>query len=71
MGDDGGGNMQYIQINFYPRPPYGGRPSDWTVWGWSYLISIHVPRMGDDNQKPDKSQKENISIHVPRMGDDY
>ena len=38
----------------------------------SKLISIHVPREGDDVQDAYAKQNyANISIHVPREGDDY
>ena len=35
---------------FYPRPPYGGRPPGASIvhCPLSIVISIHVPRMGDD-----------------------
>ena len=35
------------------------------------LISIHVPRVGDDAGRDHmKRQRPDISIHVPRVGDD-
>ena len=33
-------------------------------------ISIHVPRMGDDEEVSSQIDDLAISIHVPRMGDD-
>ena len=37
----------------------------------NFVISIHVPRMGDDKVKcQEQIVRQNISIHVPRMGDD-
>ena len=34
------------------------------------LISIHVPRWGDDQNDSEERKMAYISIHVPRMGDD-
>ena len=34
------------------------------------VISIHVPREGDDDRHIRKLRKQYISIHVPREGDD-
>ena len=58
--------------NFYPRPPYGGRLCSILCATGERVISIHVPRMGDDAQTaPTLGRAINdISIHVPRMGDD-
>ena len=56
--------------NFNPRPPHGGR------LGFGYrarrqiLISIHVPRTGDDVNTATNTTQGDISIHVPRTGDD-
>ena len=35
-----------------------------------FLISIHVPREGDDSVRFTRAPFEKISIHVPREGDD-
>ena len=35
-------------LDFYPRPPRGGRPGACRQAGATYIISIHVPREGDD-----------------------
>ena len=35
------------------------------------FISIHVPRMGDDEEVSSQIDDLAISIHVPRMGDDH
>ena len=36
------------------------------------MISIHVPREGDDGHTPGNLQRpRKISIHVPREGDDF
>ena len=55
---------------FYPRPPYGGRPPRGVHCPLSIVISIHVPRMGDDRGRNWWFVVYPISIHVPRMGDD-
>ena len=34
------------------------------------MISIHVPREGDDLQRLQRLPRFRISIHVPREGDD-
>ena len=60
----------FQKINFYPRPPYGGRRiyfiaitpqiaflSTSPVWGTTFKVAIFKKRI-------------KISIHVPRMGDD-
>ena len=59
-----------ILINFYPRPPYGGRPCRDDYSPGDVIISIHVPRMGDDPDDDALGATDAISIHVPRMGDD-
>ena len=35
------------------------------------LISIHIPRVGDDGERVKVLIDERISIHIPRVGDDY
>ena len=37
-----------FQLNFNPRPPRGGRPKFLTHLKREIIISIHVPREGDD-----------------------
>ena len=58
-------------INFYPRPPCGGRPWRRCAAAGAPGISIHVPLAGDDHggQRPELDAAE-ISIHVPLAGDD-
>ena len=34
------------------------------------VISIHIPRVGDDLSEYDFTREEAISIHIPRVGDD-
>ena len=72
MGDDPIEAMAAASgLNFYPRPPYGGRPTHFTIFFENGAISIHVPRMGDDRDPPRQgAARLHISIHVPRMGDD-
>ena len=72
MGDDGPRWKTSTRArNFYPRPPYGGRQPGFSIVSPPIIISIHVPRMGDDAAGccagPAAAK---ISIHVPRMGDD-
>ena len=33
-------------------------------------ISIHIPRVGDDEGTETKRDNKRISIHIPRVGDD-
>ena len=35
-----------------------------------YAISIHIPRVGDDDGFKIDSDSKAISIHIPRVGDD-
>ena len=57
--------------NFYPRPPRGGRRKKERRRCRMNRISIHVPRVGDDNlQLAHWCCNRMISIHVPRVGDD-
>ena len=56
--------------DFNPRPPCGGRPLLCTVYSISKLISIHVPRVEDDQADADAQVMADISIHVPRVEDD-
>ena len=58
-------------MHFNPRPPHGGRHYHLDDCGVPIIISIHVPRMGDDGATTFlRLWGEPISIHVPRMGDD-
>ena len=41
----------FNQGNFYPRPPRGGRRTFLVPGGGIFVISIHVPRVGDDARK--------------------
>ena len=57
--------------NFYPRPPRGGRQfRHRSTAQVLLLISIHVPREGDDVCQYGRLNPLQISIHVPREGDD-
>ena len=49
MGDDNDNTaINAVAADFYPRPPYGGRPHARPIIYKVVIISIHVPRMGDD-----------------------
>ena len=37
-----------LGVNFYPRPPRGGRPQKAPVWRFVYSISIHALREEGD-----------------------
>src|SRR5699024_3734265 len=56
---------------FYPRPPRGGRLGTHSNAGADEeIISIHVPRVGDDARPWSSLLVVEISIHVPRVGHD-
>ena len=57
-------------MDFYPRPPCGGRPAHFTDQLHTVGISIHVPLAGDDNLARCRIHSRHISIHVPLAGDD-
>ena len=40
------------------------------MWSEALIISIHVPRAGDDAIAAIQTIMNTISIHVPRAGDD-
>ena len=63
--------IEYARVHdFNPRPPCGGRRVDPAALGYIDVISIHVPRAGDDVVPVPSALYWNISIHVPRAGDD-
>ena len=41
-----------------------------TAWARYELISIHIPRVGDDIAQEWRFRGVVISIHIPRVGDD-
>ena len=54
-------------INFYPRPPRGGRPAAKESAGAILSISIHALREeGDDTRYGSGSEPTTISIHALR-----
>ncbi len=56
----------YKHVNFYPRPPRGGRPYNGSMFTKSFEISIHALREEGDTS-PRSNQSENvISIHALR-----
>ena len=58
-------------MDFYQRPPCGGRLTVAFIEPAVFKISIHVPLAGDDHQMHDARQPTGqISIHVPLAGDD-
>ena len=60
-----------LPLYFNPRPPCGGRLSPIDLDSPEEVISIHVPRVEDDNdRKRQKIPVDGISIHVPRVEDD-
>ena len=64
-------DLETANRNFYPRPPRGGRPVRASDYFAIHDISIHVPRVGDDNCAVlSHAVTGIISIHVPRVGDD-
>ena len=71
MGDDIGWTAGWCPARyFYPRPPRGGRREKIGDRRLGGIISIHVPRVGDDRVRAIKARFAEISIHVPRVGDD-
>ena len=56
--------------DFNPRPPCGGRQGQLTEANKQLEISIHVPRVEDDDFFFYSLGKTLISIHVPRVEDD-
>ena len=61
------GGVITMLINFYPRPPRGGRPRFFGSGFYIYLISIHALREEGDFQKQGHRRMEHrISIHALR-----
>ena len=59
--------------------PTGQFQSTSPVWGMTkymrssthtVVISIHIPRVGDDHEVHRRQRRYVISIHIPRVGDD-
>ena len=68
MSRDG---SMYLTINFYPRPPRGGRLDLRRVALLDAVISIHVLREEDDiHLQRILNGQAGISIHVLREEDD-
>ena len=61
---------EWLEDDFNPRPPCGGRLGGVTVWQSEIDISIHVPRVEDDFLIRSTVKPKRISIHVPRVEDD-
>ena len=56
---------------FYPRPPWGGRPTAWLI-GTGLHISIHALRGEGDSFNRCEHETHEISIHALRgEGDDH
>ena len=56
-------------LNFYPRPPRGGRPARGESQGREHYISIHALREEGDRQEPGADGKdENFYPRPPRGG---
>ena len=55
-----------LKLNFYPRPPRGGRPSQFGKSTSSQSISIHALREEGDLQKHGFKRRLVISIHALR-----
>ena len=49
-GDDSGGAKTIPDVHFNPRPPRGGRRSNFTPHVGDIIISIHAPREGGDSK---------------------
>ena len=61
----------YIAYQFQSTSPVRGTTTSFTNSAISSVISIHVPREGDDRECPVYVRLMiQISIHVPREGDD-
>ena len=54
------------QVNFYPRPPRGGRPPLRVALAALRAISIHALREEGDMLEPWPRLRLNISIHALR-----
>ena len=55
-----------IPKHFYPRPPRGGRPYNWSVGVSDYLISTHALREEGDLRLQDVPELYAISTHALR-----
>ena len=71
-GDYSCGIARQYLINFYPRPPRGGRRRSSSQNAGNCAISIHALREeGDGEAAKDATKKAGISIHALREeGDD-
>ena len=66
-GDLSRGRPRKVLIDFYPRPPRGGRPVDGADGGVETLISIHALREeGDGKENAINGAWMQISIHALR-----
>ena len=62
----------HIQVNFYPRPPRGGRRKNHDRRPKSHRISIHVLREEDDRRRSTSLQRwQNFYPRPPRGGRHY
>ena len=59
-----------VEVYFNPRPPCGGRRAGNAGKILGIGISIHVPRVEDDDITASLYERIDISIHVPRVEDD-
>ena len=60
------------EVNFYPRPPRGGRPNASLYWATTADISIHALREeGDSGARQKRVEGHQISIHALREEGDY
>ena len=59
-------------LNFYPRPPGGGRHGYYIIRKLTVRISIHALRVeGDYKVSPTTAAMATISIHALRVEGDY
>ena len=59
--------IRVVEVNFYPRPPWGGRQAERDAWRDSYNISIHALRgEGDTCAAAEFRPPPEISIHALR-----
>ena len=71
-GDDNTSTIHILAgfLNFYPRPPRGGRPSSWPTRCAARKFLSTSPARGTTFQLLPHLGIHGISIHVPREGDD-
>ncbi len=69
-GDARGSPEAPRRLNFYPRPPGGGRLSPYFAQAPTALISIHALRVEGDQQCPANQNLCTISIHALRVEGD-